>query len=438
MTKSPALSSVSGYHRVIAAAGVSAVGDGIRFAALPLLSAALLDDAFEVSVITAATTVPWLLLGLPAGAYADRFERSRLMVLADLLRAGALIAAAALLACGRLSFWPLLVIALLLGVGEVLFDCASFALLPSVVPEDRLEAANGRLFAVQNLGRDLLGHLLGGVLFAVGRAVPLLLDACSFVVSAALLRGVRGPLPDRSGAEPRLLAEIREGVSHVARDPLLRALTVAAGLINAVFLGQVAVFVILVRDVLGLPSAAYGVLVAGGAAGGLAGSAVAGRVSRMAGRVPSLLGALALIGAAGLGVAATDSPYVVAVAYSASGAGLMVWNVVAVSMRQRLIPDRLLGRATGVYRLFAWGTMPIGALLFGALTDAAGPRTAFAAGGAVLLVLSVLVAPTLLRSDRTGGDRQAIGNTDEATGGNRDEATGKKTEDKADEKTHDE
>jgi MFS family permease len=429
LTTSPAFRSASGYHRFIAAAGISAVGDGTRFAALPLLAAALLRDALEVSVITAGTTVPWLLLGLPAGAYADRFERRRLMVLADLLRAGALIAAATLLAGGWLTFWPLLVIALLLGVGEVLFDCASFALLPSVVPEDRLEAANGRLFAVQNLGRDLLGHLLGGVLFTVGRAVPLLLDAFSFLVSAALLRGVRGPLPDRSGAETRLLAEIREGVSQVVRNPLLRALTVAAGLINAVFLGQVAVFVILVRDVLGLPSAAYGVLVAAGAAGGLIGSAVAGRVSRMIGRVPSLLGSLVLIGVAGLGVAATDSAYVVAVAYSASGAGLMVWNVVAVSMRQRLIPDRMLGRATGVYRLFAWGTMPIGALLFGALTEAAGPRMAFAAGGVALLVLSVLVAPTLLRSDRAGGDRQAIENTDEATG---------KNTEKVDEKTHDE
>ncbi|MGW0811512.1 MFS transporter, partial [Nonomuraea sp. NPDC002799] len=193
----------------------------------------------------------------------------------------------------------------------------------------------------------------------------------------------------------RLWGQIAEGVRYVARDPLLRVLTVAAGLINAVYLGQVAVFVILVRDVLGLPPAAYGALLAAGAAGGAAGSMAAGRVSARIGRVPSLLAGLALIGAAGLAVAATTSPYVVAAAYFASGAGLMAWNVVAVSMRQAVIPDRLLGRATGVYRLFAWGTMPAGALLFGAMSDLWGPRTAFAAGGAALLALTVAVAPAL-------------------------------------------
>ncbi|MFC5143542.1 MFS transporter [Streptomyces aureoversilis] len=401
------------YHRLTGAAAVSAVGDGMRFAALPLLSAALLHEAFQVSVVTAATTMPWLLFGLPAGAYADRFERQRLMVLADLLRAGTLIVTAVVLAAGRLTFWPLVAAAFLLGVGEVLFDCASFALLPGVVPKDRLEAANGRLFAVQTVGRDLLGHVLGGVLFAAGRAVPLVLDALSFLASAALLRGVRGPRPEPPAGRRRLLGEIREGLEYVARDPLLRALTFSAGLINAVYLGQVAVFVILVRDVLELPSAAYGALVAAGAVGGVIGGAAASRISRAAGRVPTLLGGLVLIGAAGPAVAATGNVAVVAVAYSASGFALMLWNVVAVSLRQGLIPDRLLGRATGVYRLFAWGTMPLGALLFGMLTEAAGPRAAFAAGGVAILALSLAVAPVLFRDGRARYGGRALATADE-------------------------
>ncbi|MEU9186814.1 MFS transporter [Streptomyces sp. NPDC048484] len=390
----------SGYRRVIGAASASAVGDGMRFAALPLLSAALLHDAFQVSAVTAATTVPWLLFGLPAGAYADRFERGRLMVIADLLRALTLIVTAVLLACGRLTFWPLLAAAFLLGVGEVLFDCASFALLPSIVPKEKLEAANGRLFAAQTVGRDLLGHVIGGVLFTVGRAIPLLFDALSFLMSAALLTGVRGPQPERSMARPRLLADIREGLVHVLRDPLLRALTLSAGVINAVYLGQIAVFVILVRDVLELPDAAYGALLAAGAAGGVVGSVAASRMTGAIGRVPTLIGNLALMGVGGLAVAATDSVYVVTIAYCAAGFGLMVWNVVAVSLRQELIPDRLLGRATGVYRLFAWGTMPLGALLFGWLSTLAGPQAAFAVGGAVTLVMCLPIAFTLLKDSR--------------------------------------
>ncbi|MGW1073091.1 MFS transporter [Streptomyces sp. NPDC002537] len=389
------------YHRFTGAAGVSAIGDGMRFAALPLLAAALLHDSFRVSVVTAATTLPWLLFGLHAGAYADRFDRRRLMVCADLLRALTLAVLVALLIGGRLTFWPLAAAAFLLGVGEVVFDCASFALLPGIVPRDRLEAANGRLFAVQTVGRDLLGHLLGGILFAVGRAVPAALDALSFLLSAALLKGVRAPKPEPSAARQPLLTEIGEGLRLVGRDPLLRALTMTAGLINAVYLGQVAVFVILVRDVLHLPPAAYGALVAAGAVGGVVGGATAARLSRAAGRVPTLLGGLALIGVAGTAVAATTSVYVVAAAYCASGFALMLWNVVAVSLRQGIVPDHMSGRATGVYRLFAWGTMPVGALLFGTLSESAGPRAAFAAGGVAILALSLLVAPVLLKDERT-------------------------------------
>ncbi|MFD4633368.1 MFS transporter [Streptomyces sp. NPDC058284] len=396
----------SGYHRMIGAASASAVGDGMRFAALPLLSAALLHDAFQVSAVTAATTVPWLLFGLPAGAYADRFERGRLMVAADLLRAATLIVTVVLLACDWLTFWPLMTAAFLLGVGEVLFDCASFALLPGIVPREKLEAANGRLFAVQTVGRDLLGHVLGGVFFVLGRVIPLLLDALSFLVSAALLTGVRGPRPERSAVRPRLLTDIREGLVHVLRDPLLRALTFSAGVINAVYLGQIAVFVILVRDVLGLPDAAYGALLAAGAAGGVAGSVAASRMTGALGRVPTLIGNLALMGLGGLAVAATDSVYVVTAGYCAAGFGLMVWNVVAVSLRQELIPDRLLGRATGVYRLFAWGTMPLGALIFGWLSTSAGPRTAFAVGGAVTLLMCPPIAFTLLKDSRITDDRK--------------------------------
>ncbi|MFF4383445.1 MFS transporter [Kitasatospora sp. NPDC001547] len=392
----------SGYHRVIGAAASSAVGDGMRFAALPLLSTAVLHDAFQVSAVTAATTVPWLLFGLPAGAYADRFERRLLMVLADLLRAAVLILAVVLLAAGWLTFWPLLTAAFLLGVGEVLFDCASFALLPGVVPKERLESANGRLFAVQTVGRDLLGQVVGGVLFTVGRAVPLLIDAVSFLLSAALLRGVRGsrPEPRPTADRPRLLADIREGVVLVLRDPLLRALTVSAGVINAVYLGQIAVFVILVRDVLELPDAAYGALLAAGAVGGVVGSTVASRLTTAVGRVPALVGNLALMGVAGLAVAATDRVAVVTVAYCVTGFALMVWNVVAVSLRQTIIPDRMLGRATGVYRLFAWGTMPLGALVFGRVSASAGPRAAFALGGVVTLLTCLPIAYTLLRDGR--------------------------------------
>lgn len=402
VTTGAPMRSRTAYRRLVAAVGVSGVGDGVRFAALPLLAAAVLDDGFQVAVVTAATTVPWLLFGLPAGVYADRVERRRLMVLADVLRMATMSAAVLLLIAGWMSFWPLVGVALLLGIGEVVFDCASFAYLPRVVAAEDLETANGRLFAVQTIGRDLLGHLLGGVLFAVGRTVPFVLDAVSFAGSALVLRGLPDARPDPgSRTKPDLVAEIRQGIEFLLRDRLLRLITVSAGLINAVYLGQVAVFVLLVRDVLDLPSAAYGALVAGGALGGVLGGVVAARAARRFGRASTLGASLALIGLAGVGVAATREVIVVALAYAASGMGVMMWNVIAVSLRQGVIPDHLLGRTTGAYRLVAWGMMPVGALALGAIGDAAGPRAAFLTGGALLLVLCLAVVPVLRRDPRT-------------------------------------
>lgn len=386
------------YRRLLAASAISTAGDGVRFVALPLLVASLLHEPFQVAVVTAAMTLPWLLFGLPAGAFADRWNRVRLMVLADVLRVAALLGAIALLAADRLALESLVVLALLLGVGEVLFDCASFAVLPGVVPDSRLEAANGQLFAAQTVCRDLLGHLLGGVLYSLERAIPLMVDAVSFAMSALLLWKVPIPAPP-SGERRSLLAEIGEGVRCILGDRLLILLAVAGGLINAVYLGQVAILVVFVQRVLGMSPTGYAALLATGAVGGVLGGAVASRVMRLAGRSVVLLGSIGLIGACGLSIMA-GTVWTTMVGYFLMGFGIMTWNVVSVSLRQAVVPDRLLGRTMGVYRLCAWGTMPIGALVFGVVADAVGLGVAFGAGGLSILVFGVLIAPLVLRDTR--------------------------------------
>ncbi|MFE7765871.1 MFS transporter [Streptomyces sp. NPDC057438] len=389
------------YRTLWTASTISTLGDGMRFTALPLLSAVLLKDAFAVSLVSAAATLPWLVLSLPAGALADRWDRNRLMVTADLLRACALGAAVLLLTNDRLGLGALLAIALLLGAGEVLFDCASFAVLPQLVDAEQLPKANGRLFTAQTVSRDMAGHVLGSWLFTVGQALPFLLNACSFVLSAAFLsRLPRGPQPSASSSR-RLLKEITEGISYIWSDRLVRALTLVAGLINAVYLGQVAIFVLLVTQVLHLPASAYGILISVSALGGVLGGALADLITRRLGTARSLMAALIVVALSGPATAATTIPLVVGVAYFATGFSIMVWNVVAVSLRQELVPARLLGRSIGAYRLFAWGTMPVGAALYGAMADAWGPRTAFAAGSLLTLAALGLVGPALLNSVRS-------------------------------------
>ncbi|MBD0675759.1 MFS transporter, partial [Streptomyces sp. CBMA156] len=259
--------SETAYRRLLTASTVSALGDGVRFSALPLLAAALLDSPFAVSLVTAASTLPWLLLSLPAGALADRWDRRALMVAADLLRAGALAVAVLLLLSDALHLWPLVAVALTLGIGEVLFDCASFAVLPALVTAERLPAANGRLFTSQTLSRDMVGHVLGGWLFGLGQFVPLLVNAVSFLLSAGFLSGLPASRSSRPDAPRKLRQEIAEGIAFVARDRLMRALTLAAGLVNAVYLGQIAIFVLLIREVLHAPASSYGLFVAASALG---------------------------------------------------------------------------------------------------------------------------------------------------------------------------
>jgi MFS family permease len=362
----------------------------------------------KVAMVTAMTTLPWLVLGLPLGTVADRTHQIRMMIGADVLRAAALIVLVSLLLLRTLDFAGLLVAAFVLGVGKVMFDCASFAVLSSIVAESRLETANGRLFTTQTVSRDLCGHLLGGVLYQLGRAIPLIVDAVSFVVSAVLLSRLPARPTSKRDDRPCLGVDLLDGVRHILRDRLLVVLTVAGGIINAVHLGQVAILVLLVTDVLDLGPTGYSAVLAVGAVGGVAGGFAAERSVVRFGRRATLLGALGLIALAGLG-AALATVVTVVVGYFALGLGDMVWNVVSVSMRQRFVPTALHGRTIGAYRLVAYGMMPVGAAAYGAMARAWGTTTPFGVGAVLILILGIGLAPVLRRDDRLAERTETTG-----------------------------
>lgn len=376
----------------------------MRFAALPLLSAALLGDPLQVTAVTAMTTVPWLLLAMPIGAYADRVDRVRLMVAADVLRAMAILALLALLGARSLGLPELLLVAFALGVGEVMFDCASFALLPAIVAADGLDTANSRLFTVQTIDRDLLGQMLGGLLYTLGRAIPLAVDGISFALSAYLLARLPAQKVSEHG-QSSLRADVLDAIRYILRDRLLIALTVSGGLINFVYLGQVAILVLLVRDVLGLGPVSYAALLAAGALGGVLSGLTADRIVAKFGRAATLIGGLALMGLSGIGAALATTPTTF-LGYFAMGFGLMLWNVVSVSLRQKIVPSEMLGRTIGAYRLVAWGAMPAGAVAFGAMARVLSIPGAFGVGSVLVLALVVLLA-TVLRHDHRLTEKHA-------------------------------
>ena len=168
-------------------ATASYLGDGVRFAALPLLASSLSSSPADVAWVSGAVGLPWLLFGLVAGVIVDRVQRARLMALVQLARAvvgGAVVAA---VAGGRLTIPSLVLLVFLLSTCEVLYDVASNAVLPAIVDRRRLQWANGRLIAAEVVALEFAGPALGGMLFAVGAALPFAFDAASFLGSAVLL-----------------------------------------------------------------------------------------------------------------------------------------------------------------------------------------------------------------------------------------------------------
>jgi len=380
------------FAKAMVASGFANLADGVLWVALPLLAVELTRSPLLIAGITVAARLPWLLAPV-AGAFADRLDRRQSMVRVNLVRF-VLLGGLALAVAVDLATLPMLyVVALLLGVGETLFDTSAQSLLPSVVDRDDLTRANSRLFAVELVANTFVGPPLGGLLAAAGLALALGLPAAAYLVGAGCLALIVGSFR-AAGAGPagstRLRDEVAEGARFVWRHPVLRPLAIMLGAQNMAFSAAFSVFVLFVVEPgpMGLSEAGYGVLTATLGVGSLLGSWLAARVERRLGRVRTLVLSILLNAVSLIAPVVTTQPVPIGTAMLAAGAGIVFWNVITVSLRQRITPDRLLGRMNASYRLVGWGTMPLGALLGGTLAEALGLRGAFLA--AALATLAVL------------------------------------------------
>ncbi len=368
------------FWKLFGASTLGNLGQGATAVALPWLATTLTANAFLIALVGVAQRLPWLLFSLPAGALVDRLDRRRLMLTMSLLRALVLGVTTLLVAVDALTLPALLACALALGVVEVFFDNTAQVILPAVVDREHLPSANGRLMSAQIVTDDFFGRPLGGLLLGVALAVPFAFDAGMALVAALLLFTLRGafraggasgapldaldaaPAPRRS-----LRAEIAEGVRWLWRHPLLRPLAIALAVTNATAQGAMAIYVLYAQEVLGLGPGGFALLVSVSGVGGLLGGLLAARLSRRIGPAAALVVTL-LIEMAGFGTAAVASnAFLVGAVMAAGGFGVVLWNVVTVSLRQTIIPDRLMGRVNSVYRLLGWGCMPVGMALGGGL-----------------------------------------------------------------------
>lgn len=371
------------FNRLWASSAPSNLADGVFQVALPLLAVTLTTRPALVAGVVLARSLPWLFMALPAGALADRLDRRTTMIRVEVLRVVVMACLAVAVAVDVASIPLLYVAAVVLGVGETLFDTAAMSILPALVGRDDLNRANGRLQAVELTTNQFLGPPLGGVLAAAALATAFAVVAGAYLAAALCLVAVAGSFRPAPRSSPTTLrADIVEGLRFVFRHPILRTLGVMLGVTNLAFTAHQSVFVLFaVRPgPLGLSRAGFGLLLASAAIGGVAASMVVTRLEGMAGRSPLLAAVVVVFGVSLAVPAVTDNLAANVVALVVAAFGGVTWNVVTVSLRQRITPDDLLGRMNATYRLLGWGTMPLGAVVGGLVAEWAGLRTAFAVG----------------------------------------------------------
>jgi len=382
-----------GFRLLLAGQALSQLGFQFSTLAMPVLAVVLLHATEEqMGYLNAADFAAFLVVGLLAGGWVDRWRKRRVMLAADLVRATAVLVIPILWATGSLAIWHLYLIGAVIGVATVFFDVSYQSYLPILLPGRLVGPGNGVLEGTSQVAR-LAGPGIAGALLAV-LAAPLLLvaNAVGFLISACCLAFIRDQeRPQAKHERRRLLTEIAEGVRFVAGEPLLRLLVITVALANIGSTIMFTVFPILVLRDLALPPQLLGVILTFGAIGGIAGSFAAPRVSDGIGQGPTLRLTLVL---SAFGVVLL--PYAahvpsVALALLCLGEALMsfsvvMFNVVQVTTRQRLCPPRLLGRMNASIRFVVWGVMPLAALASGALGGWLGTLATVWIGASVIIV----------------------------------------------------
>jgi MFS family permease len=378
------------FWRLWTSVTLSNLGDGIRLAAFPLLAVTLTQDPRLVAGVAVVQYLPWLLLGLPAGAVVDRMDRRRLMSAVNLGRTIALMLLVASLATNVAALPMLYITAFLIGVGETAYDTAAQAAVPQLVPESSLVRANGRLVSSLVVTDEFVGPLLGAALFTVSVLLPFGIHASLVLVAAVLIltlpRLIPGEPTSPSTTVPTALASVRWLWGHAT----LRGMLVLAVALVAADSAWFGLLVLYTTQVLHLPAAGYGFLVAAGAAGGLLGAIVTDRAVRRLGRGRVFVGSILLAAVTQLVLGVTASVALAVILLALSSAAFATHNVVSTSLRQLLVPASLLGRVTGAYRTCTMSAAALGAAGGGLVAGALGIRAPFLLGGLLLLAALAL------------------------------------------------
>ena len=396
--RSPKAKLGANYWKLWTSSVISNLGDGVTMIALPWLSSAVTRNAILIALVGVAGRIPWLVFSLPAGVITDRVDRRKIMFASQASRGLLMFAAAATVlyyqsslpdsaeveagavSANMVLYAMIIIVSLLYGMAEVLYDNSAQTILPAIVEPEGLERANGNLWGAEMVMNSFIGPPLGSVLIGVAFALPFAFDAVTFGFAAILIFLLSGTFvaKDRTAAQSTgkvdWWGEIKEGVTWLWKHPLLRPMAIVLGLLNGLSQVTFATLVLFAQEVLGIDAFVFAILGMAGAVGGVIGSVASPRISKVLGSGPSLAITLiaSIITTAVIGFASHWS--LVFAMFAVFSFTAVLWNVITVSLRQTIIPDELLGRVNSVYRFFAWGMMPIGLAIGGLIV--AGMETA--------------------------------------------------------------
>ena len=376
------------FRWLLAASTITNVGDGVALAAGPLLVASQTRDPFLVSLALFMQYLPVLLFGLIGGVAADRFDRRRMVMVANLGRAFVLAVLVATIVTGTVGIAIVLLALFVLGTSETFADSASSTLIPNLVARDDLGIANARMQGAFLLVNQLLLPPVGAFLFAVGPAIPFATNAICFLLGAILISRVVVGRREARVEPSSVRADLAEGVRWLLRHPPMRTLALTIFAFNVTFGAAWSVLVLYAQERLAMSDVGFGLLTTAVGIGGLIGTVAYGRLERRFSLANIMRGGLLIETFTHLSLALTTSAVWALGTLVVFGAHAFVWGTTSTVVRQRAVPDAVLGRVGGVYRVAIQGGMVIGTPIGGLLARSFGITAPFWFGffGSALLV----------------------------------------------------
>jgi predicted MFS family arabinose efflux permease len=398
----------AGFRWLLASSWVTNIGDGVALAAGPLLVASQTHDPLLVAMAALLQRVPWLLFGLHAGVAADRLDRRLIVVTADVLRAGVLLALALVIVTGAVNVGLVLVAVFVLGTAETLADTTTSTLLPMLVAPAELGLGNARLMVGQITANQLAGPSIGAALFALGMAWPFAVQATCMALGAALVSRLPVARPARPETHDTARRQIADGLRWLWHHPPVRTLTITIVVFNVTFGAAWSVLVLYATERLGLGDIGFGLVTTVGAVGGVLGSWCYGWIERRVSLADVMRVGLVIETLTHLSLALTTTPAVALLVFLVFGAHAAVWGTTASSIRQRAVPAAYQGRVGAAYMMGVHGGLVAGSAVGGVVARAWGVTAPFwfaFVGSALILGVIWRELTNIAHADVPSGER---------------------------------